>query len=377
MGFNIVLENDIPKLLLSDEQKIEQILINLLNNAFKFTEKGQVDLICSYSNETLKFIVKDTGIGIKDENKNKLFQSFQQADSEINMKYGGTGLGLSISKELSNLLGGSLSFQSDYGVGTEFTLEIKVSIPEEIDVCLEENIVEKWLKEDPEIEDLILKAIPKIPDRIKSLRDLFDKSNFEEFSFELHKTKGFFGNFFMKEFFKCITRMESLMENEEYEYVHEEFLKIENLISIIPEKYLELPNLDKPEKEKLRIIVADDVEDNRDLVGLILKNMNVNIDYAENGVELLQKMKEVNYDVVLLDIQMPKMNGKTAIKNIRNDSSFDNIIVLALTAQAYDSDKELMLGLGCDGYITKPIDKKILRDQIRLISKERGCLTGV
>ena len=271
----------------------------------------------------------------------------------------------------------ALSFQSVYGVGTEFTLEIKVSIPEEIDVCLEENIVEKWLKEDPEIVDLILKAIPKIPDRIKSLRDLFDKSNFEEFSFELHKTKGFFGNFFMKEFFECITRMESLMENEEYEYVHEEFLKIENLISIIPEKYLELPNLDKPEKEKLRIIVADDVEDNRDLVGLILKNMNVNIDYAENGVELLQKMKEVKYDVVLLDIQMPKMNGKTAIKNIRNDSSFDNIIVLALTAQAYDSDKELMLGLGCDGYITKPIDKKILRDQIRLISKERGCLTGV
>lgn len=378
INFNITKTNNIPNNLLGDKQKIEQILINLLNNSFKFTEKGQVDLICTYEEDKLRFRVKDTGIGIKEEDKENLFKSFQQANSEINIRYGGTGLGLKISKELALLMGGNLTFESTYGLGTEFVLEISVLPWEEnLDFSKKDNFVDLWLKEDPEIEDLILKSIPKIPDKIKNLEELFKSGKYDELSFELHKAKGFFGNYYMKEFFSSIEKMEVFLEKEEFDYIYEELLKSYDLVTQIPEKYLTPKQTESQNKEKLRIIVADDVEDNRELVGLILRTMNVDIDYAENGLQLLQKMKEKTYDVVLLDIQMPEMNGKTTIKNIRNDNSFDNTIVIALSAQAYDSDKELMLGLGCDGYMTKPINKQLLRDQIRLISKERGRVIDV
>lgn len=378
INFNITKTNNIPNNLLGDKQKIEQILINLLDNSFKFTEKGQVDLICTYEEDKLRFRVKDTGIGIKEEDKENLFKSFQQANSEINIRYGGTGLGLKISKELALLMGGNLTFESTYGLGTEFVLEISVLPWEEnLDFSKKDNFVDLWLKEDPEIEDLILKSIPKIPDKIKNLEELFKSGKYDELSFELHKAKGFFGNYYMKEFFSSIEKMEVFLEKEEFDYIYEELLKSYDLVTQIPEKYLTPKQTESQNKEKLRIIVADDVEDNRELVGLILRTMNVDIDYAENGLQLLQKMKEKTYDVVLLDIQMPEMNGKTTIKNIRNDNSFDNTIVIALSAQAYDSDKELMLGLGCDGYMTKPINKQLLRDQIRLISKERGRVIDV
>lgn len=374
LDLQILISSAVPEKIISDEQKIEQIIINLVNNAFKFTEKGSILIQCTYIQNEIIIKVSDTGIGIKDENKNKIFSMFEQTESEISIKYGGTGLGLALSKKLAKLIKGDLTFTSQYGKGSEFTLNFKADAFDDknINKNFDYSFVDAWITSDLEISDLIINAIEKIPEIFMELKLAVETNELERINFSAHKTKGFFGNFHMKELYEISDKLysETIVKVPDIEEIKKLLLEMESIIEKIPEKYLKKNYISRIEdtsiNKKISVIVADDVEDNRNLIDLILKKINIDVDFAENGKELLEKIAIKHYDLILLDIHMPVMDGKEALKIIRKNKKFDNIEIYVLTAQAGDEDREFMLNSGCNGYITKPIDKNILRNTIKV-----------
>ncbi len=262
---------DIPMWVRGDELKLRQLLLNIIGNAVKFTEKGKITLAIFSSTinqgHKITFLVQDTGIGISQDKIPNLFQRFNQLDSSITKNYGGTGLGLSICKELIDLMKGTIKVESQEGLGTTFTFEIPFEAGQEL-------------------------AELKIP---------------------THSFK-------------------------------------------------------EEEIKPLNILLAEDTEENCTLILHYVKKLPYNIDIAANGLEALEKAKLNNYDIVLMDMQMPKMDGLSATSEIRNWEKKNNkkpVPIIALTAYALEHEKERFLACGCNIHLTKPIKKEILLQMIR------------
>jgi signal transduction histidine kinase/ActR/RegA family two-component response regulator len=238
---------------IADKVKIVQVLINLIDNAIKFTDEGEVKVVVKKIDmQTLQFLVIDTGIGLSKEQQEKIFTQFSQADNTITRKYGGTGLGLYISKQLAELMGGTLCINSTLGQGSEFIFECKVQ--------------------------------------------------------KAHQNS---------------------LEND-------------------------LENLNKPKLivNDVKILLVEDNKINQDIIVAILQDAN--IDVASNGLEAIHQFKYNKYDLILMDIQMPIMDGLTATKEIRKLNQ--NIPIIALSANIMESEKKRIKDIGIDDYILKPID---------------------
>lgn len=373
INFNIFFSKNIPEIFEGDRQKIEQILINLIGNAFKFTDNGYISVKFYFEDNNFIAKVSDTGIGIKKENFDKVFDEFNQLEKNITEKYGGTGLGLTISKKLALLMGGDLTFESTYGKGTTFTF----AIPIKMLTANELTLVDKWIHSDYEIKDLILEAINKIPEKVNELIKYSNKISKIDYLFLLHKTKGFFGNFHMMEFYNIIEEIEVQYELEvsNQEIIESKFDELKSTVLLIPSKYFEKIDNEKifrDNKTSLNIAIVDDVEDHRNLVALVLKKYNLNIAFTENGFELLELMKNKTFDLIFLDVQMPVMDGKETIKKIRENKNWNNVKVIALSAQTRMEETNEMLALGCNDYVAKPIDKEKLRNIIIEYIKKKG-----
>lgn len=262
-------EVDVPEFIISDPTRLRQILTNLVGNAIKFTEKGaivlHVKLLESSPEEIrLSFAVEDSGIGISDEQKEKLFKPFSQADSSITRKYGGTGLGLLLSKQLSTAMGGSLELvRSTLGSGSVFAFSITAYPTSQ--------------------EEVLKKSSPQQ----QAQDSLFGK----------------------------------------------------------------------------KILIAEDSEDNQLLLKYYLKNIKSEIILASNGEEAVQWVRKTEPDIILMDIQMPIMDGYSAVKEIRK-LGFERPIV-ALTAHALNEEREHALKNGFDDYLTKPLDRILLLETLQ------------
>ncbi|MBN1456229.1 MAG: response regulator [Sedimentisphaerales bacterium] len=246
-------------------------MINLTNNAVKFTKKGHVYLNVSLENrngeEYIRFDVEDTGIGIPADKQTEIFESFTQADGSHTRKYGGTGLGLAITKKLAELLGGSLTLTSEEGSGSVFSMVI----PANVDIN-SESVLDGT----------------NVTDQIESEGKKMEKVQYSG-----------------------------------------------------------------------RVLVAEDVKGNQMLIKTILGKMGLDVTIAPDGKEALDLACQEEFDLVLMDIQMPKMNGYEATQAIRNKGM--TIPVVALTANVMKGDREKCLSIGCDDYLGKPIDQKELR----------------
>ena len=270
LKFEISRSDELPMTIRTDPTRLRQCLINLISNAIKFTEKGHVRIYVSleYStngNSLVRFNIEDTGIGIKRQDFDKLFISFIQADGSISRKYGGTGLGLAITKQLANLLGGDLTFNSEEGRGSTFSLVIPVGI----DLSKQQSLY----KQDPE-------------DQI---------SNYKK-------------NMAQNEFCGCV-------------------------------------------------LVAEDVEANQVLIKAMLNRMGLEVTIAVDGHEAVQKALSEEFDLIFMDIQMPRMDGYEATKILRKKGV--TIPIIALTAHAMKDEyiKCVEIG-GCDHYLTKPVERQ-------------------
>ncbi len=411
---------NVPYKLVGDKLRLGQILINLANNALKFTNEGQiligVDVDTSFSNEIdhiiskakkikLDFIVKDTGIGMTEEQRKRLFKPFIQADSSMSRQYGGTGLGLTISKQLVELMSGKISVSSEYGKGSTFEFSAVLDIP---------DFIEKELISPDELKDLRVLVVDDnetartiLNDIIKSFSfevkavasgkdalEELDKNNNDYYSLILMdykmpemdgletvrriKTSDKFNKIPAIMMLSAYGKSEIKKEAEDiginnfldkpvnpsflFDAIIELFSKnnIKSKAQSIEEKYS--INLDKIRGAK--ILLAEDNEINQQVAVELLENEKFFVKVANNGIEvldILKKSPENEFDIILMDIQMPQMDGRTCTEKIRKmHSSYKDIPIIAMTAHAMEEEKEKNINAGMNDHITKPIDIKQL-----------------
>ena len=274
---------NVPQSVIGDPGRLRQILVNLIGNSIKFTEEGEicidVQIHKKVSDKTcVRFVVSDTGIGIPNDKKNVIFESFSQVDSSTTRKYGGSGLGLTITSRLVSIMNGNIWFESELGKGTSFYFTIDF---QEVDnIC--------------EINKLTKKELSN-----KKLAPVSDK--------------------------------------------------------------------------KLKILVAEDNEVNQLLTKLMLEEFGHHVTIAENGKEALSHYENYQFDIILMDVQMPEMSGfeATAVIREREKEKKSHIPIIAVTAHAMQGDKDRCLKAGMDNYITKPIDPDKLFEIIEKITGYR------
>jgi Amt family ammonium transporter len=302
LQLNFTYTSALPKSIKADPTRLKQVLINLVGNAIKFTEKGSVTIQTYFqqlstldsSSSAIIFDVVDTGIGMTAEQQTKLFKKFTQADNSTTRRFGGTGLGLAISKSLTEMMGGLLTVHSTYGHGSTFRIEIPLKHP----VILEA------------IESA---SVPPMPTQI----------------------------------------------TPHLEHTHEP--------TSFSMKPVVKPGIVEYHLTGKRILVVEDGIDNQRLISFILKKQKCEVDVAGNGqigskLALEQLLHGLPYDIILMDMQMPVMDGYTATKYLREQNYTRPII--ALTANAMNSDREKCLAAGCDDFTTKPINKHELLTMI-------------
>ncbi|MGO4888405.1 response regulator [Anaerobacillus sp. MEB173] len=442
LTFAIDVKEGIPASIYSDEQRIRQILKNLLSNAFKFTDKGGVTLevdFSPYSNQhsLFSFAVKDTGIGIPKAKQKLVFEAFQQADGTTSRKYGGTGLGLSICREMANLLGGRVVVESEEGKGSTFRLfvgdykedysennliksfdEVAVTVAppneqqekrpseptptesQQHSYVDSKSEIKRLLIVDDDIrqrnslmeliadKDIIPKAVSNGAEAIEALKvnqfdfmvldlGLTDTTGFDL----LEKVKTQVENENLKVFIytgRDLTSKEEIYLNK---YAHTIIIKDEhapqrlkdelelylNLENEMVYEYFDISPQRIPDLDGKRILLVDDDVRNVYALSSVLELYGMSITFAENGVEGLEILDEnPNFDLVLMDIMMPEMDGYEAMQRIRANPEFQQLPIIALTAKAMKEDREKCMAVGASDYIVKPVDPDKLVSLMRV-----------
>ncbi len=381
---------DIPKKLYGDNIRIKQIIVNLANNAVKFTQTGQVLLRLQYEREEndwlkLKASIKDTGIGIKKKDLGKLFQSFQQVDSKRNRNIEGTGLGLAISKQLLTLMGGDIGVTSEYEKGSEFTFELpqkifddtpSISVKEkgsEIVVDLMHNsYICEQLKKDTErlgAEYIVVTNKEELQELCEQQKEviLFMEqkdltADIEEFLRDNPEVTGIV----LMDFNKTVEYpIENLL-------VMKKPLYIRNLAMILNhEKFVDESEEGKEEEfafiaPSARILIVDDNAINLTVAEGLLKPLQLHIDTVTSGKEAIRMISIYRYDLIFMDHMMPDMDGVETTRIIRRfHEEYDDVPIIALTANAVSGTRELFLREGMNDFVAKPIELPVINSKLR------------
>ena len=402
-------DSAVPRALVGDPLRLGQILINLSNNAVKFTDMGEIVVSTELvqkddAQATLKFSVQDTGIGMTAEQSAKLFQPFAQADSSTTRKYGGTGLGLTISKRLAEMMGGEIWVESESGLGSTFSFTANFGLGKE-----------KARKHFKPSQDLRGMKVLVVDDNATS-RDILQEM-LESFTFEV--TMAASGP-------EGIAELEAASKNKPFELVimdwkmpdmdgieasrrikkHRGLSKIPSIVLVtaygreevmqqVEQLGLEgfllkpisasmlfdaimqvfgeaVPEISRvgprheQEAEALeyirgaQLLLVEDNEINQQVAKEILEGAGLNVTLATNGQEAVNAVKQNNYDAVLMDVQMPVMDGYTATRKIREWETEAGgqkpVPIIAMTAHAMAGDEDKSLQAGMNGHVTKPID---------------------
>ena len=392
LEFNFTIDPKINNNLVGDSLRLTQVLNNFVGNAIKFTQKGYVHIDISIINKTdnkilLDFSVKDTGIGIALENQHKLFKAFNQEDSSTTKRFGGTGLGLVISKQLVEIMGGEVYFNSIKDKGSTFGFKIELEYIKD-SILKDENLKTYsnsnfLIIDDNEIyKDYLEKIL--LSWKIKSLNVSNDLEVYEILLKEkidyiivdccVPKLNGL--NLLKKLQDNNINIPNILMITA---YNKQELLEEAQNSNIYIEKILEKPftpstlyntlfdkkiESKRVESKKMKLItpkkalVVEDNEINQIVTSKMLENMGFSIDIANDGVEAVSMVNKFNYDMVFMDLQMPNMDGFEATKKIREFNK--TIPIIALSAAVMDKDKELTSLAGMNKHLAKPLIKEEL-----------------
>lgn len=375
-----------------DPTKIKEVLINLISNAVKFTPKGgeiaveirKVGEKDSYA--IIQFEVRDTGIGIPEEKKEKIFEAFSQADISITRKYGGTGLGLTISSEFIKLMGGELKIESEEGKGSRFYFQLEL---EEIPI-LHESYKDKFSnikvafyapKDHPKTQNRYIEEYLRFfgvqfvaNGQIKEILAQQGSIDFALLDFDFLKENAI-KNFYLKKIpVALLAKVTYKKRIEEFAgkimktiYEPANFTKLKQLLEFYMQNSKSLQK--KSEilastgmvKFNAKALVAEDNSINQKLIKKTLEDFGLSVDLADNGVEAIDKFKKNRYDIIFMDIQMPVKDGIEALQEIHLYEKEMHLIptpIIALTAHALKGDRERFMKKGFDEYITKPINRK-------------------
>ncbi|WP_186443199.1 hybrid sensor histidine kinase/response regulator [Desulfobotulus alkaliphilus] len=413
-------EENVPDSLKGDPGRLRQILTNLVGNAIKFTHEGEVLVHVSriHSEEpdlALCFRVQDTGIGIPEEKTSRLFQKFSQVDASITREFGGTGLGLAISKQLAALMGGEMHVQSKEGLGSVFSFTTKLEkagdiSQEEMDVAnlkgvrvliVDDNATNREiLRIRLESKGMVVDEAKSGPDALSLLYEAREKDqpypiaildmqmpgmDGETLGRAIRKENGLdktrlvmmtsasrygdgarlqeagFSAYLTKpvqygELYTCLILTLSEKENPSGLVTRYRANKIH---------YSQLP--DFSEKKVHILLVEDNITNQQVAVGILTK-MGLRADTAANGLEALEAMKMISYDLILMDMQMPEMDGVSATREIRRIEAAENrkpVPIIAMTANAMLQDRNKCLEAGMNDYLSKPVMPEKLADILK------------
>ena len=410
------IHRDVPVALVGDPGRLRQIIVNLVGNALKFTEKGEVIVEVKLENEdkdkaVLHFLVRDTGIGVPRKKQKKIFNAFSQADEATTRHYGGTGLGLSISSKLTSLLGGEIWVESEPGEGATFHFTAKFGLQKKplshgkmalTDLKGLPVLVIDDNKTNREIlGDIILswEMAPTVVGGEDALGVLEDaKSSKRLFSLVLlDATASKKGGFKIAEEIKknpdwavptiMMTSSAGMRGDGERcrklgiaAYLNKPIKQSELFDAVLTVLGIRGTGAEKHElvtkhsiresRARLRILLAEDNPVNRKLALKVLEKMGYTTDVAVNGKDAVDAFGREKFDVILMDIQMPEMDGFEATAAIRKMEQADggHIPIIAMTANAMKGDREECLDAGMDGYVSKPIQVSKLAETIESLT---------
>ncbi|MBF0450486.1 MAG: response regulator [Candidatus Magnetomorum sp.] len=419
LEFAFDIEEKIPHFLNGDPGRIKQILINLINNAIKFTSKGEIFIEVKLDNETdthvtILFSVRDTGIGIPKDRMERLFKSFSQVDASTTRKYGGTGLGLAISKQLAELMGGKIGIDSEEGKGSTFWFTAvmkKQDKKEKPEQTIHENFSKHRILvvDDNQTNRKILQKylerwgcyVDNASDGFSALEKM-QQAVINDCSYDIaildmqmpemdgitlgKKIKE--NQMFRKTILLMLTSVAQrgeaarCLENGFFAYLTKPVKRsqlfnslcasMENVSHQNKEQSLSKSadsHLSPQNDNSCKILLVEDSRVNQKVALLMLKKYaNItHVDIANNGLEAVKKLQQNQYDLIFMDMQMPKMNGLEATKIIRDPHSEvlnHDVHIIAMTANAMEEDKQSCLDAGMNDYISKPI---MPEDLVRVI----------
>ncbi len=408
----VSISQNLPENLLGDPGRLRQILINLIGNAIKFTKHGEISILVQAAERDpgqdpdtieLIFLVKDTGIGIPQEKVGTIFKAFSQADGSTTRKYGGTGLGLTISAKLVELMGGKILVESELGKGSTFSFNTFFAVAD----------AGKSLLEMAPQATLLELSVLIVDDNFSSLQVLAEMLHDHVGEVEqAHSGEAALSKLQERQFdliivdiqisgmdvFTLVEEIDKDPKNEETPIIllatsghrgdasiakklgigaylmkpvalQELSSAIQAVIGVKRSKAENSPLVTHHllEENKLHILLAEDDLINQTLAIAILEDKNHQVSVANNGQEALDILKENKFDLILMDIQMPVMDGIETTKAIREaeQGTGRHIPIIAQTAHAIKGDKERIIEAGMDGYISKPIDVDMLFKELR------------
>jgi len=397
----------LPEMVRGDSARLRQIILNLVSNAIKFTDNGEVVLKAELESReqdelTIRFTVSDTGIGIPQEKQESIFSAFSQADSSTTRKYGGTGLGLTISARLASMMGGRIWLESEIGRGSRFYFTVRME-------ALEKTIEPRVIAASQSLRDV---RILVVDDNQTSRRILQGTLNswgaqttcvpggrqaLEELASSLDAQKPYqvvVTDMHMSEIdgFGLVTRIRSLSEmtsmpvlmlssgarREDADrcrqlgidsFLSKPVRRKELLSAIVallgrqatPQSSTKVLGREVASRSgEVRILLAEDNHVNQVVASRLLANLGYSLVIANNGREAIDLLQQQTFDLVLMDVQMPEMDGISATKRIREyeKSTHAHIPIIAMTAHVMKEDRMRCLAAGMDGYVTKPINSE-------------------
>jgi signal transduction histidine kinase/DNA-binding response OmpR family regulator/HPt (histidine-containing phosphotransfer) domain-containing protein len=413
------IQPDIPKFAVIDPIRLKQILVNLLSNAIKFTDKGEVELKLEFEPRDeergfFSFSVRDTGIGIRESDKVKLFKAFSQADTSTTRRYGGTGLGLIISNSLAEKMGSSIEFFSEYGGGTTFyfTVASEYERIEDVDIKKLEKIRKVLIIDDNANNRMILEhtmnhwGIKTIgtEDGVEAVMMLEEDDTFDLIIVDYHmpyidgietikliRSKTRFSSELMPVILLHSSSDDATIHDaaealdirflltkpvkadELYHYLLNVYEARYHQTEIIPKNNVMQVPINAFE-QKFNILVTEDIKMNMLVIGNMLKLIlpNAKIYEAENGLEAVDFVSNQIPDIIFMDVQMPVMDGLEATTKIREltRGTSIHVPVIALTAGISKEERENCFKSGMDDFLAKPVDKKALYDILSKYAQE-------
>ena len=385
----VIVDGVLPHMLIGDSMRIRQVLINLANNAIKFTEKGMV--IINITSEKLNddhmeftFHVIDTGIGIKEEDKSKLFESFQQVDSKRNRSVEGTGLGLAISRRLVSAMGGTMGVESEYGKGSDFWFTVPQKIADEHNDIQIDNASGKRafiLEEDSARgRDEFIQEMDRMGVQGAVLRSLDSYTSSDTIDFIFMDSDKYDDK--IRSFLSANPDVRGVVFTKLDEELSDDLTNLHemrrpkttmNMVRTLNEKYDEtfaseegsLYEVDFSAPDA-RVLVADDNEINLTIAGGLLASMGIEPDYAHGGKEAVDMAVAGDYDIVFMDHMMPEVDGVEATITIRKElNSMVHPVIIALSANVMEEARKLFKSAGMNDFVGKPIDLKNLAEKVK------------
>lgn len=390
LNINFVLHHDTPRIIVGDPTRLRQILLNLIGNAIKFTDHGEIVIRAYWQDTTLSFEVQDTGIGISKAHQEKLFEIFSQADKSTTRTHGGTGLGLAICRGLVDLMGGSISVSSREGHGSTFTFSMPTPKTREVKqpkapktlgekriLLVDQNL--RFLESMSELAIYWGANLDIVVDPTKLSKKLYEQADL------IICHQKFSSNLPQHDANKRIIYLADFTKREGYQ--HRVVLQRPFTFGAIKRQVLASLNVvDKKQDQQakdainfhqLRVLVAEDNAVNRMVIKGILNKLGINPEFAANGLLAVRAVLSATqpFDVIFMDCEMPEMDGYQATREIRDIERNKNLNfhIIGLSAHAVMEREQMAYEAGMNLYMTKPVQIEDIKNV--LMAVEEGRLT--